>query len=95
MRRVLKPNGKLVVLEFSKPKQPVFKTFYNLYMQIIAPGIGKIISKNKDAYQYLNDSVQQFPEGEAFISILDKSGYKNIYYKPLTMGICSIYCGSK
>ncbi|MDB5249900.1 MAG: 2-heptaprenyl,4-naphthoquinone methyltransferase MenG [Segetibacter sp.] len=95
MLRVLKPGGKLVVLEFSRPKQLLFKGVYNLYMNTIAPGFGKLIAKNKDAYQYLNDSVQRFPEGQQFIEILNKAGYKATYCKVLTMGICSIYCGSK
>jgi demethylmenaquinone methyltransferase / 2-methoxy-6-polyprenyl-1,4-benzoquinol methylase len=95
MLRVLKPGGKLVVLEFSKPKQVAFKGIYNLYMKIVAPGVGKMIAKNKDAYQYLNDSVQKFPEGKDFIKILNSCGYKSTYYRPLTMGICSIYCGNK
>jgi demethylmenaquinone methyltransferase / 2-methoxy-6-polyprenyl-1,4-benzoquinol methylase len=95
MIRVLKPGGKLVVLEFSRPKQVAFKGFYNLYMKIVAPGFGQMIAKNKDAYQYLNDSVQKFPEGKDFIKILNNCGYKNTYYKALTMGICSIYCGNK
>jgi demethylmenaquinone methyltransferase/2-methoxy-6-polyprenyl-1,4-benzoquinol methylase len=95
MHRVLKPNGKLVILEFSRPKNFLFKVVYNFYMNYLAPGFGKLIAKNKDAYQYLNDSVQRFPEGENFITILKKSGYYSTYYKPLTLGICSIYCGSK
>lgn len=95
MLRVLKPGGKLVVLEFSRPKQIVFKAVYNLYMKIIAPAFGKLISKNKDAYQYLNDSVQRFPEGQQFINILDKAGYRACYFKTLTLGICSVYCASK
>ncbi len=95
MLRVLKPGGKLVVLEFSRPKQFLFKTIYNLYMKTIAPGFGKLIAKNKDAYQYLNDSVQRFPEGTDFIEILNKTGYKLTNYKTLTLGICSVYWGSK
>lgn len=95
MLRVLRPGGKLVVLEFSRPKNFFFKTFYNLYMKIITPGVGKLIAKNKDAYEYLNESVQRFPEGQDFIDILNKAGYRSTYYKPLTLGICSIYCGNK
>jgi demethylmenaquinone methyltransferase/2-methoxy-6-polyprenyl-1,4-benzoquinol methylase len=93
--RVLKPGGKLVVLEFSKPKQKLFKGLYNLYMQNIAPAVVSIFSRNKKAYQYLNDSVQKFPEGENFINILSSVGFKSTYSKALTLGICSIYCGSK
>ncbi len=95
MRRVLKPGGKLVVLEFSKPKNVLFKVFYNLYMNIIAPGFGKMVAKNKVAYQYLNDSVQAFPEGEAFLTIMKNAGLTQIYSHSLTLGICTIYCGSK
>jgi demethylmenaquinone methyltransferase/2-methoxy-6-polyprenyl-1,4-benzoquinol methylase len=95
MLRVLKPNGKLIVLEFSKPKQVAFKGLYNFYMKVVAPGIGKIIAKNKDAYRYLNNSVQKFPEGNEFVAILNKAGFKNTYCKALTLGICSIYSGEK
>lgn len=95
MLRVLKPGGKLVVLEFSRPKQFLFKAVYNLYMNRIAPGFGKLIAKNKDAYQYLNDSVQRFPEGQQFIDILKNVGYTSTYSNILTLGICTVYCGSK
>ncbi len=95
MLRVLKPGGKLVVLEFSRPKQSGFKGLYKLYMKLVAPGIGKLISKNKAAYQYLNDSVQAFPEGEEFKNILQDTGYSDTYLKTLSLGICTIYCGTK
>lgn len=93
--RVLKPGGKLVVLEFSKPRSAIVKAFYNLYMKVICPMAGKIFSKNRDAYQYLDESIQQFPEGKKFTAILDNLGYRNTYTKPLSLGICSIYCGEK
>ena len=93
--RVLKPGGKLVVLEFSKPKSAVVKSMYNLYMKIICPNVGKIFSKNRSAYQYLDESINKFPEGKNFTAILDKLGYRNTYIKPLSLGICSIYCGEK
>lgn len=95
MHRVLRPGGKLVVLEFSKPKQAMFKIFYNLYMNHIAPSFGKAFSKNDNAYQYLNDSVQAFAEGETFLNIMKESGFTETYLRPLTLGICTIYCGSK
>ncbi len=95
MLRVLKPGGKLVVLEFSRPRQSIFKGFYNLYMRVVTPGIGKLISKNREAYQYLNDSVQKFPEGNNFLTIMTEVGYTATYLKTLTGGICTIYCGSK
>lgn len=95
MLRVLRPGGKLVVLEFSKPKQSAFKILYNLYMNRIAPAFGKLFSKNKNAYQYLNDSVQAFAEGQTFLNIMNEAGFTQTYLKTLSLGICTIYCGSK
>jgi demethylmenaquinone methyltransferase / 2-methoxy-6-polyprenyl-1,4-benzoquinol methylase len=95
IKRVLKPGGKLVVLEFSKPGFPIIKQLYNFYMKIIAPGMATLFSKNKGAYKYLGESIQQFPEGKKFIAVLEDVGYANIYCKPLSLGICSIYCGEK
>lgn len=95
MYRVLKPGGKAVILEFSKPTQTGFKSIYSLYMNVIAPNFGKLFAKNKDAYQYLNGSIQAFPEGKTFLSIMYDAGFKNTYLKKLSLGICTIYCGSK
>lgn len=93
--RVLKPGGKLVVLEFSRPKAPVIKQFYNVYMKTVAPMMGKLFSKNRNAYKYLDESIKKFPEGKNFTQILDSLGYRNTYCKPQSAGICSIYCGEK
>ena len=93
--RILKPGGKLVILEFSKPKNTFFLSFYKLYLRVIAPRIGKMVSGSFDAYKYLNDSVNAFPEGKSFTEILNKVGYKDTYFKKLSLGICSIYCGTK
>ncbi|HEY2649894.1 MAG TPA: bifunctional demethylmenaquinone methyltransferase/2-methoxy-6-polyprenyl-1,4-benzoquinol methylase UbiE [Puia sp.] len=93
--RILKPGGKLVILEFSKPKNGYFLPFYKLYLRVIAPRIGKIVSGSLDAYKYLNDSVNAFPEGNAFIEILNAIGFKETYFKKLSLGICTIYCGNK
>jgi demethylmenaquinone methyltransferase/2-methoxy-6-polyprenyl-1,4-benzoquinol methylase len=95
IKRVLRPGGKLIVLEFTRPSMPVIKQLYGFYMKFITPKIGKIIAKNNDAYQYLNDSVFQFPEKENFIHILNQSAYRNAFYKTLTLGICTIYCAEK
>ena len=95
MLRVLKPGGKVSILEFSRPKTHLFKGIYNLYMKSIAPGLGKMLSKNKEAYSYLNNSMQAFPDRENFIAVMKKAGFQQTYYKPLTLGICCIYCGSK
>ncbi len=93
--RVLQPGGKLVVLEFSKPQQSMVRGLYNLYMRFVTPRVGKLVSKNAEAYQYLNDSVQKFPEGNDFLTIMNDVGYTATYLKKLTGGICTIYCGSK
>ncbi|HEX3080662.1 MAG TPA: bifunctional demethylmenaquinone methyltransferase/2-methoxy-6-polyprenyl-1,4-benzoquinol methylase UbiE [Puia sp.] len=93
--RILKPGGKLVILEFSKPNNGYFLPFYRLYLRVIAPRIGKMVSGNLDAYKYLNESVKAFPEGRAFIDILNKSGFQETYFKKLSLGICAIYSGIK
>ncbi|MEY3151885.1 MAG: bifunctional demethylmenaquinone methyltransferase/2-methoxy-6-polyprenyl-1,4-benzoquinol methylase UbiE [Bacteroidota bacterium] len=93
--RVLKPEGQLMILEFSKPTMPVIKEFYNVYMNTITPGIGGMFSKSKKAYQYLNESVQQFPEGKNLLQVMEKIGFKKTFYKRLTFGICTIYIGEK
>jgi demethylmenaquinone methyltransferase/2-methoxy-6-polyprenyl-1,4-benzoquinol methylase len=95
IKRVLRPGGKLVVLEFSKPKSAGIKQLYNLYMKVVAPGMGKLFSKNRNAYKYLDESIKKFPEGKNFTTILDNLGYRNSYCKPQSLGICSIYCGEK
>lgn len=95
IKRVLKPGGKLVVLEFSQPKTAGVTQLYNVYMKLVAPNVGKIFSKNRNAYKYLDESIKKFPEGKNFTLILDNLGYINTYCKPLSLGICSIYCGEK
>ena len=95
MYRVLKPGGRAMILEFSKPKQVAFKGLYNLYLNVVAPRAGQWLSKNKDAYQYLNNSVKAFPEGETFLHILQQAGFSDTRLKRLTLGICTIYCGNK
>ena len=95
IKRVLKPSGKLVILEFSKPKIAGIAQLYNLYMEMVAPQVALMVSKNKQAYQYLNNSVQQFPEGKEFVDILNNVGFRNTSCKKLSLGICSIYRGIK
>jgi demethylmenaquinone methyltransferase/2-methoxy-6-polyprenyl-1,4-benzoquinol methylase len=95
MFRVLKPGGKLIVLEFSRPRIKIFRSLYNLYMSIVAPEVARWFSKNKKAYQYLNQSAKLFPERQDFVDILNSTGYSNTSFKPLSAGICCIYIGEK
>ena len=95
MHRVLKPGGKTVILEFSKPKMFPFKQLYSFYFKWILPKIGNTISKDQAAYTYLPESVREFPDGKNFLQILDKVGFKETKCKPLTLGISSIYVGIK
>lgn len=95
MHRVLKPGGRIVVLEFSKPKSFPLKQVYNFYFKQILPVFGKLISKDQAAYTYLPESVQAFPDGPEFISILKKVGFNTTEWHPLTFGISSVYTGLK
>jgi demethylmenaquinone methyltransferase / 2-methoxy-6-polyprenyl-1,4-benzoquinol methylase len=95
MLRVLKPGGRVVVLEFSKPTAWYFKPLYHFYFKFITPIIGKAFSKDSEAYSYLPESVKAFPDGKDFTAILDQLGYKNTSCRPLTFGISSLYTGTK
>lgn len=95
MYRVLRPGGKMVILEFSQPRIFPIKQGYNFYFKYILPTIGKLTSKDPKAYGYLYESVQAFPDGENFVALLDKIGLKDTTCTPLTLGICSIYTGVK
>ena len=95
MCRVLKPGGKAVVLEFSKPRAFPVKQLYNFYFNYITPGIGKLFSKDARAYTYLPESVAAFPDGDNFTAVMRKAGFKHTKSRPLAFGICSIYTGIK
>jgi demethylmenaquinone methyltransferase/2-methoxy-6-polyprenyl-1,4-benzoquinol methylase len=95
MLRVLKPGGKAVILEFSKPRVFPVKQAYNFYFKYITPAVGRIFSKDNSAYTYLPESVASFPDGTSFDALMQKVGFKNTKYRPLTFGICSIYTGVK
>ena len=93
IHRVLKPGGKLIILEFSKPRQIPFKQIYNIYFKYVLPQIGRLSSKDANAYSYLYDSVQAFPDYKAFLDLMKEAGFLNCEYKSLTFGICCIYLG--
>ena len=95
MLRVTKKNGMVTILEFSKPTAPFFAGLYNFYFKYILPVIGKMTSKDPKAYKYLFESVNNFPSGKDFATILNRCGYENVSIKPLTLGVCTIYSGYK
>jgi demethylmenaquinone methyltransferase / 2-methoxy-6-polyprenyl-1,4-benzoquinol methylase len=95
MLRVVRPGGKLIILEFSKPKKFPVKQGFGFLSKYIIPFFGKLISKDKRAYQYLPDSVAAFPEGQDFLDILSSLDYKNVQQKLVSGGIATIYSGIK
>jgi demethylmenaquinone methyltransferase/2-methoxy-6-polyprenyl-1,4-benzoquinol methylase len=95
MARVLKPGGKIYILEFSKPTLFPFKQLYDFYFKFVLPLIGKLLSKDNAAYSYLPESVNAFPHGKELNSIIENCGYTNAKNHPLTMGIASIYTAQK
>jgi demethylmenaquinone methyltransferase/2-methoxy-6-polyprenyl-1,4-benzoquinol methylase len=95
MLRVTRKDGKIIILEFSKPKNfPVKQAFY-LYSKYFIPFFGKRISKDAKAYSYLPESVAAFPEGEEFKNILSQIGYRNVQSKLVSGGIATIYIAEK
>lgn len=95
MCRVLKPGGKVTILEFSKPSSFPVKQFYGFYFRYILPGLGKLVSRDKTAYTYLPESVAAFPEGSAFCAILEECGYHKAHARPLAFGITTLYTAEK
>jgi demethylmenaquinone methyltransferase / 2-methoxy-6-polyprenyl-1,4-benzoquinol methylase len=95
MQRVLKKDGTVIILEFSRPTAFPFKQIYYFYFKYVLPIIGRLVSKDTSAYTYLPESVNAFPQGDTFLRILEKAGFKSTQCIPLTFGICSIYTGLK
>jgi demethylmenaquinone methyltransferase/2-methoxy-6-polyprenyl-1,4-benzoquinol methylase len=93
MYRVTKPSGKVFILDFSMPRNPFIRKLYSSYFFRILPFIGKIVSGNNHAYKYLPESVSRFPQYEQMTSLMNKVGFANTKYKPLTFGIAVIYSG--
>jgi demethylmenaquinone methyltransferase / 2-methoxy-6-polyprenyl-1,4-benzoquinol methylase len=95
MNRVLRKNGIVVVLEFSKPRAFPFRQLYSFYFKFILPVIGKWVSRDRSAYTYLPESVNAFPDGKTFLHEMENAGFTNCYLNSLTFGIATIYCGEK
>ena len=95
MYRVLKPGGQVTILEFSYPTGRYIRALYDFYFTHVLPGIGRLISRDKTAYTYLNKSVKSFCWGEAFLQHLHDAGFTNEHHEPLTFGIATIYTAQK
>lgn len=95
MHRVLRPGGKVVVLEFSRPSRFPFRQAYFFYFKNIVPLVGRVVSKHDFAYRYLPETVLKFPEGEDFLAILREAGFGSVSQDRLTFGIATIYTGVK
>jgi demethylmenaquinone methyltransferase / 2-methoxy-6-polyprenyl-1,4-benzoquinol methylase len=93
--RVLKPGGMVCILEFSKPGKFPVKQFYTLYSFYVLPFMGRLFSKDKSAYRYLPESVENFPDGMDFLNVLIKSGFNQTMQLRQTFGIATIYTGYK
>jgi demethylmenaquinone methyltransferase/2-methoxy-6-polyprenyl-1,4-benzoquinol methylase len=95
MHRVLRPGGRALILEFSLPRNAVVRRSYLFYFRHILPMLGSIISGDSYAYRYLNQTVETFPYGEAFCSMMREAGFTDVTATELTFGIATIYSGDK
>ncbi len=95
MYRVLRPGGKVVILEFSHPTAFPIKQLFGFYFKFILPLMGKLVSKHSRAYTYLPESVMAFPQGSDFCNILSRCGFKTPKARPLTFGVTSLYTAYK
>lgn len=95
IHRVLKKDGRLMIMEFSIPTNFIIRNVYFFYFRHLLPFIGNIVSKHKDAYTYLNKSVEDFPYGEKFLGMMRTAGFQDLKMIPLTFGIATLYIGDK
>lgn len=95
MHRILTPNGKALILEFSLPENKLVRSGYLFYFRHILPAVGSLISGDGFAYRYLNQTVETFPYGQEFCSLMETAGFKNVKEHRLTFGIATIYEGTK
>src|SRR6266852_4627607 len=89
--RVLRPGARFVVLEFSTPRFAPLRALYLFYFRRVLPAIGRAVSKHRDAYTYLPESVLDFPDPDAFARRLQAAGFSNVGYETLTGGICALH----
>ena len=93
--RVLKPGGRVAVLEFSRPKSAIFRQVFKVYFTKLLPVVGGLISGSRGAYQYLPDSVSRFPNQKELSSMMKQAGFEEISYQNLTGGIAALHVGSR
>ena len=95
MRRVLKPGGHLLIVELATPPHFPMKQLFWLYSHVWMPLVGRLVSKDKQAYKYLPATMEAFPQGEVMERILNKVGYSKVEWKRFTFGICTMYLAEK
>ena len=93
--RVLKPGGRLMVLEFSQIPNDLMQKVYDLYSFNIIPRLGQMIANDRDSYQYLVESIRQFPDQETFLGMVRQAGFERAKYRNLSMGIACLHSGWK
>ncbi|GBE12104.1 ubiquinone/menaquinone biosynthesis C-methyltransferase UbiE [bacterium BMS3Abin13] len=95
MHRVIKPGGKLLILEFSRPRNPIIRPLYAFYLNKVLPAVAGLVSGDKEAYEYLASSIAAFYEPEELLDMMRQAGFSHTERKPLTFGIVNIYIGVK
>lgn len=95
MHRVLRPNGRLVIIELTSPTRFPMKQLFWLYSHVLMPTLGKLISRDSKAYAYLPATMEAFPQGEVMQQILQKAGFKEVKFKRFTFGLSTMYCAKK
>ena len=95
MARILRKGGHLLILEFSLPRFSILRAAYRFYLHRFLPIVGSLLTRHKDAYAYLGESIEEFPRGEAMVRLLEANGFRNAAARPLSSGIVTIYTAEK
>ena len=95
MARVLPPGGHVLILEFSIPNGRLGRSVYRIYLHHLLPVVGSLLTRQKSAYDYLGDSIEEFPSGQAMVRLLESNGFRNAKVEPLTGGVATIYTAER